>query len=166
MIDNEYWKRLYKEKFADGVRRAKFIAELIGDWEYEVKPYGFLPESSEYTKESPDEKGKPDFEILVSKDRSVFLETTGTKHSRGADDVWVRPDKFDFAKRHEDLDCWVGHIIEDSHQIRFMKLQNKEKYSIIHPVIGGVTETYCLIPDRSPELIDPDHFEEYLISLK
>ena len=72
MIDNEYWKRLYKEKFADGVRRAKFIAELIGDWEYEVKPYGFLPESSEYTKESPDEKGKPDFEILVSKDRSVF----------------------------------------------------------------------------------------------
>lgn len=85
--------------------------------------------------------------------------------SRGEDDVWIRPDKFDFAKRHADLDCWIGHIVEDFPLIRFMKLQNKEQYKIIRHVLI-VTETYCVIPNRSKELIGPDQFEEYLISLK
>ena len=46
-----------------------------------------------------------------------------------------------------------------------MKLQNKEQYKIIRHVLI-VTETYCVIPNRSKELIGPDQFEEYLISLK
>lgn len=166
-MDKEYWKKLYKNKWADGARRAKVIASLIESWGFKVEPYGFLPTSTQYVKTSPDEKGKPDWMIIVVPDKYYIpLETTGTAYSRGLDDVWIRNDKFEFAERHGELECWAGHIVESKKLVRFIKLVNKEKFPLETRVIRGIEETYRIIPEDASELIDEDDFKLYLESLK
>ncbi len=164
-MDKEYWKKLYQGKWEDGKRRAEKIINLIETWGFSVEGFGFLPDSTEYQKESPDEKGKPDWKIIIMQDRFILLETTGTVRSRGKNDVWLRNDKFEFAENHPEEECWAGHIIEESNIIRFMKIENKEKYSFEEREIRGAIERFRIIPENSLLLISPEQFKKYLQSL-
>jgi len=161
-LDKEYWKKLYKDDWPAGSRRVKKIGELLESCGFNVEPYGFMPDSSEYSKESPKEKGIPDLKISLSK-LDVLLEVTGTIRSRGIDDVWIRDDKFEYAENHPDQDCWVGHILEDSNLIRFMKLENKTKYPL-REIQLKVMEKYRVVPDGDSVLKTPEEFKSYLKS--
>jgi hypothetical protein len=165
-MDKEYWKRIYRPKWGNGKRRAEEIKSLIESWGFKVEPFGFLPTSVEYVKTSPDEKGKPDWKIIVVPDRySIPLEATGTAYSRGSDEVWIRNDKFEFAERHKELECWASHILESKGLVRFIKLENKDKYQLEERDIQ-VTENYRIIPEDAKELISAEEFHRYLESLK
>lgn len=160
-MDKEYWKKIYAGRWKEGIDRAKKIISLVESDGYEIEPHGFLAESIDYSKESPKEKGIPDYKV---KDTNILLETTGTKYARPPNDVWIRDDKFEYAEKHLESDCWVGHIIEDPELVRFMKLENKEKYPIEVRRIRGVDERFRIIPDNDPALKTSDEFKSYLKS--
>jgi len=160
-LDKEYWKKIYAGKWEEGVNRGKKIISFVEPDGFEFEAHGFLAESTEYSKESPIEKGIPDYKV---KDTNVLLETTGTKHARLPNDVWIRNDKFEYAENHPDSDCWLGHIIEEPELVRFMKLENKEKYPIKVKQIRGVDERFRIIPDGDPALKTLDEFKSHLKS--
>jgi hypothetical protein len=166
MEDSEFWKRHYKDKWKEGNQRSKKIIDLINSWGFRSEEFGFLATSEEYVKESPDEKGKPDWKIIVNQEKNIFLETTGTIKSRGKDDVWIRNDKFEFAENHPELECWAGHIIEDKGLIRFLKLEKKERFPLEERIIRDTTERFRIIPDGNHSLLSIDDFKTYLESLR
>jgi hypothetical protein len=164
-MDTEYWKRIYQNKWSDGKRRAEIVKELIEIWGFKVEPFGFHPTSTEYFKISPDEKGKPDLQIIVNDGIKLPLEVTGTKASRGEDDIWIRNDKFEYAEKHPKLECWVAHVLENKELIRFIKLVNKDKFPL-RKIQISVMETYRVIPESATEIVSAENFEKYLNSLR
>jgi len=167
MIDKEFWKKRYnKGQWEDGARRSNTIIDLIRSWGFECEEYGFLATSTEYVKESPKERGKPDWKIKINENKSILLETTGTKQARGKNDVWIRNDKFEFAENHIDLECWAGHIIEDIRLIRFLKLEGKDRFPLEEREIRRTIEHFRIIPDGDSSLISQNDFKEYIESLR
>jgi len=160
-LDTEYWKKKYAGKWEEGKARGEKIISLVEEDGIKIESHGFLAESTEYSKESPNEKGIPDYKV---KDTNVLLETTGTKHARPPNDVWIRDDKFEYAENHPESDCWVGHIIEEPELVRFIKLENKEKYPIEVRQIRGVDERFRIIPDGNSALKTLDEFKSHLKS--
>jgi len=140
-MDSEYWKRIYQNKWSDGKRRAELVKGLIEIWGFTVDPFGFVPTSTEYFTKSPDEKGKPDWQIIVTDKIKIPLEVTGTKYSRGADDIWIRNDKFEYAENHPELECWVAHVLENKELIRYVKLESKEKFPLRKIQEGSAYQT-------------------------
>ena len=116
--------------------------DLFKEWEIKLEPYGFETLSTDYKKESPKEKGKPDFytEILGEK---IYFEVTGTDATniKEKDDLWVRPDKAEYVKKHG-LKAYCIHILDRLKIIRFIKMDVVSKSPIIHPSIRGTQETY------------------------
>jgi hypothetical protein len=165
-MDKEYWKKIYQPKWTNGKRRAETIKTLIELWDFKVEPFGFLPTSTDYVKNSPDEKGKPDWLIIVTDKCKIPLEVTGTKYSRGADDIWIRNDKFEYAEKHQELECWVGHVLESKELVRFIKFENKDKYPLENREINGNMETYRIIPEDETSITSAENFEKYLNSLR
>jgi hypothetical protein len=163
-LDTEYWKRIYQSKWPDGKRRAETVKGLIENWGFKVEPFGFEPTSTQYYKNSPDEKGIPDWQIIVTNEIKIPLEVTGTKVSRGTDDVWIRNDKFEYAENHPEMECWVAHALESKGLIRFIKLENKEKYPL-QKISIAVVETYRVIPEEATTLLSAKEFKKYLQSL-
>lgn len=161
MSDPEFWKKLYKGKWADGIRRLQKIGELVQSFGYQIEENGFLPNSVQYSKESPKEKGEPDLKITKNCNTICLLETTGTVKMVGTD-IWIRPDKFEYAEKHPEIDCWVGHIEESTNTIRFIKLENKDRFPTVNPTIRGVKETYKAIPISSSAIISSTDFNKYL----
>lgn len=167
MADREFWKRIYRNKFPHGQRRARAIAELIRSWGFSFEEFGFLADSVEYDPSSPDEKGKPDWKIWIAPNRKfILLETTGTEYSRAPHDLWIRNDKFEFAERHPDFECWAGHIVESKKLIRFIKLENKEKYPLQYRAIEGNQEKFRIIPENISEVLSEEQFRIYINSLR
>lgn len=121
-----------------------------------------MPTSIEYDTRSPDERWVPDFQIVTKEDIHIPLEVTGTKQSRGKDDVWLRDDKFEFVENHQTLDCWAAYVLENKNLTRFLRLEKKERFTLTKIPIGGVTETYRLIPEDSEALLTPLSFKDYL----
>jgi len=160
-MDSEFWKKLHSGMWKDGIHRSQIVGELIQSFGYEIRDNGFLSNSIEYSKESPAERGIPDLMITKNGISVCFLEITGTVKMVGTD-IWIRPDKFEYAEKHPEIDCWVGHIEESSKTIRFIKLENKNGFSTIQPKIRGITETYKAIPITSSAIISPIDFRNYL----
>ena len=160
MVD---WKKAYNNRWKDGKLRAEKIIGLLPYHLYNIKPYGFLTDSIEYSKEYPTENGIPDYQVTILNNNFKFLlETTGTKSSRENVDVWVRNDKFEFAERHQETECWLGHIIEDENLVRFFKLETKEDFNLENKIIRGIKEKFRIIPSSSQKLLNPNEFLEHL----
>jgi len=167
MIDNQFWKKAYIGRWEEGLKRSRIIIDKIQSWGFTTEEYGFLATSIEYNTNVPKEKGKPDWKIIIIPDkRFILLETTGTARSRPPDDVWIRNDKFEFAENHKDLDCWIGHIVENKNLIRFLKLENKEKFPFEKREIRGIIEKFRIIPENDSGLLSLEDFNKYLESLK
>jgi len=157
------WKSAYNGRWKDGKNRAEKIIDQLPHELYNIKPYGFLTNSIEYSKDYPTENGIPDYEVTILKNNFRFLlETTGTKSYRENIDVWVRNDKFEFAERHQEIECWVGHIIEDENLVRFFKLEAKEDFNLESRMIRGLEERFRIIPSSSKKLLNSNEFLDHL----
>lgn len=155
--DNEYWKKHYCGFWEDGKRRTEKIGSLVESFGFNVTSFGFLPKSTEYSSSSPEQLGIPDLIVSTEKFDICLLEVTGTKKVIG-DDIWIRPDKFEFARKNQNLPCWLGYIEESTNYVRFIKLENSDRFKTINPVIRGITETYKSIPKDSSLLLKLDDF--------
>jgi len=142
MVNKEYWKERYKDKWKDGNRREKIAINLFKDFGIELIPFGFEALSEEYNKESPVEKGKPDFFADINGER-IFFEVTGTDRPSVNinNDLWVRPDKAEYVKKHK-LKAYCIHILDRLKVVRFIKMETVLDSPIINPVIRGTKETY------------------------
>lgn len=159
-VDRGFWKRLYQHKWSDGKRRVFKVMEMISSWGFKISPFGFLTISEKYSKFSPKEKGIPDLKIFIFP-KPILLEVTGTKALKGSG-IWVRPDKFQYASRHPEQECWLAHIVENNDLIRFMRLRASWRFPLIHPSIRGTAECYKNIPED--HFKSSDFFKNYLLS--
>ncbi len=162
------WKKLYREKWPDGKRRAEKILSIFPVHKFKIEPFGFMTDSIEYSDKHPDEPGIPDYKITILKnDYSFLLETTGTQYPQKNDPrfLWIRNDKFEYAENHKNLDCWLAHIIESYNLIGFFKLENKEKYVYQEKFIRGIRENFRIIRYNNEKVLYPREFLDYLYFL-
>jgi len=153
MTDKEYWKKKYAHSWGNAARRVKKVISALGDEDIEAEEHGFLATSTEYSKESPKEKGAPD---LIISSVEIFVEVTGPDKAMDKDeDLWIRWDKFEYAENHPKQEVWVAHILESADDlIRFLKLGPgvKENYTEITPTIRGAVERYRAVPANDASL--------------
>jgi len=145
----------------DGIRRAEKVARLVRSFGYDIGEYGFLASSDVYSKESPNERGIPDLEVCKNNKRICLLEVTGTSRNM-RDDIWIRPDKFDYARNHPETDCYLAHVEEINNIIRFLKLEHAERFTLITPKIRGVQEKYISVPINDLSILNEGDFEKKL----
>ena len=159
MIDREFWKKKYAHTWKNAKRRVLKVIEVLEDRGIKAKPCGFFATSTEYVKESPEEKGEPD---LIIPSVENFVEVTGPDKPVSKEaDLWIREDKFEYAENHPEKEIWVAHILEsEDNLIRFLRLggEAKERYTLIHPTIRGTPETYRSIPADDPNLYSLKRF--------
>jgi hypothetical protein len=147
------WKDLYKDKWEEGNSREKMVAEFLEDLGYQVYASGFEALSNEYNPKQPKNKGVPDLYIM-KEDRKVFFEVTGTNNMNPMDNIWIRPDKIEYAKSRK-LAVYFVHIISSIPLMRFIYVGSIKTGNVVKPVIRGQVETYVSIP--------PDDFMSELL---
>ena len=159
-MDKEYWKRRYQGTWKAGNKREELFQQTLEDWGYTAKNFGFETLSEDYNPESPEEKGKPDFYIDYF-DKKIYFEVTGTDSPRTSehDAIWLRPDKIEYAKKHN-LITYCVHILSAKSLIRFLDMRGINTKNVIHPIIRGTRETYIEV--LASECISLTKFEEML----
>jgi hypothetical protein len=167
MEDKEFWKKRYGASWPNAVRRVEKVINAFKSKGIKAVPHGFLPLSTEYVKESPEEKGDPDLKILTCKEtKEIYVEVTGPDIAISkTDDLWIRWDKFIYAENHPEKEIWVVHILESEDDLmRVLKLGSgiKERYELIHPTIRGTVESYRSIPVDDPNVFSFGNFCKYL----
>jgi hypothetical protein len=138
------WKDLYKDKWEEGNSRERMVVEFLENLGYQVYASGFEALSGKYNPNQPKEKGVPDLYIM-KEDRKVFFEVTGTNNMNPMDNIWIRPDKINYAKT-KNLAVYFVHIISSIPLMRFIYVNNIKTGNIIKPIIRGQVETYVSIP--------------------
>lgn len=156
------WKNAYQSEWIHGNRRENKIKELIESWGFIVDYFGFHAGDTEFDFRYSKESGIPDL-IIHTRNKKVLVEVTGSKYSRGID-LWVRPDKFYYARRHREYDVWIAHIIESSNIIRFIKGLKKD-CTEIQQIIRGNIETFISIQPNDKDIISIKEFKNYLYKL-
>jgi len=170
--DTEFWKKQYSHLWGKGNDREAVVKQLLEENGFTVIKFGFMAGSTEYSRASPDEKGKPDYKIVGNNGKEIILlEVTGTdvKSVKESSPIWIRPDKFQFASNHPEYECWFGHVLDNLKIIRFSELKDGDLFNTVHPRIRDVTETYKAIPpdkafleSKGHHLYTPEEFIAYL----
>lgn len=123
--ENTYLKDQYAHLWESGNKREEVVKEILENEGYTIDFYGFGAGSAGYidstAEEEGYEKGDPDLHIT---DHRVYIEVTGTdvKSVGVDDDLWIRPDKLENAKRnYPDRETWVFHVLGHEGEIRAIK---------------------------------------------
>lgn len=169
--ENFFWKQAYgqeawqKEKVR--LERVKAMIEEMDD-RLMVRVVGFGADTNQLIARHPDEKGKPDLDVVLkSAPDSVLLkvEVTGTEQRRGAG-YWVRPDKLEYAENHPKEDVWIVlHYALPTEEIIFIRPEPHKKYECHRIEIKGAGEIMCVFQEGDPELKTPVAFAAHLRSL-
>ena len=166
---NFFWKKRYRYKWKEEKERIKKVIKNIHTKLPELKfeIFGFGADTDEMIKKHPLEKGIPDVLIIYEKNNFnyvlTFLEVTGTKQIRETDDIWIRPDKFEFAKNHPYLDIFIAHYVDDKNLLRF--ISTKDTNNLPEPkeiIIRGNKEIYVMLSFDHESVISSDQFIDYL----
>ncbi len=125
-------------------------------WPIDVEIIGFGADSLELILEHPPEHGSPDLLIKCKKSEKEILqlEVTGTDYARGdKSELWLRPDKIRFAKRHPEIDYWAAIIID-------------RKINIVKPdLIKNYTHTNEMMKPQEGSLDqDGEEIEEHYVT--
>ena len=165
-----FWKNRYKDKWKEEKSRIltviyklkKFLKE---DIDFEV--FGFGAGSDKLIESHPVEKGIPDLAVVYKKGNFsyvlLFIEVTGTNFLNEEDDLWIRPDKFEFAKRHSNMDVWIAHYINDLDLLRFISTKNLSDLGKPKEVtIRNNKEEYLSIPVNHKSVQNIEQFIRYL----
>lgn len=158
MADADYWKKQYKETWAQSSQRELTIAKLLEDESgKKIEPVGLGAGSADFLSGTASERGytKGDADFIVA-GTNIHLEVTGplVKSVDERQDLWVRPDKIANAKQNvANHETWVIHHLPKGDLIRvvllgdefFNALDNNE-FLIVTPRIRGSQERYYAIP--------------------
>jgi len=160
VVNKEFWKERYKDKWEDGNRREKMAVDLFEKFGIKLEPYGFEALSKEYNKNSPEERGKPDFYADIHGEK-IYFEVTGTDSpkTKEKDDLWVRPDKAEYVKKHK-IKAYCVHILDKLGIIRFVKMDIVSESPIKEIPIRGTIETFHTI--KADKALSISQFKEEL----
>lgn len=165
--ENFFWKQSYQDKWKNEKVRIEKVAELIKgiDANALVKIVGFGADTVVLIKEHPDEKGKPDIDVMHKMKPEITLlkvEVTGTERMRG-DDFWVRPDKLEYAENHPDEDVWIIlHFSEPQVIFVFIQPVKGKKYERHSINIRGAGEIFCIFNNGDEEVKSLEFFANHL----
>jgi len=133
------WKDKYSDTWETGNERENVLKKLLESYGFKPIVHGFGAMSTEYIAEKSKEPGKPDFYIEVNGEK-VYFEVTGTHFISEYAPIWVRPDKINYAKKHN-IKCYLVHIISAKRLVRFIDMAKIDGY-IIHPTTRRGNETF------------------------
>lgn len=165
--ENFYWKNAYKDVWKNEKVRIEKVVKLIKsiDDNAMVAIVGFGADSDMLINAHPDEKGKPDIDVLHKHDpKSTILkiEVTGTERMRGTD-YWVRPDKIEYAENHPDEDVWIIlHYSEPTEIFKFIQPIKGKAYVRTEITIKGAGEIFCVFQEGDAELKTLEDFSAHL----
>jgi len=133
---NLFWKEKYQRKWEEEKTRIIAVIEKIKKYfpgqQLKFEIFGFGANTNQMIKHHPIEKGIPDVIIIYEKNGFNYgvalLEITGTQKMKKTDDIWIRPDKFEFAKNHPNLDVFIAHYINDIDLLRFIDTKNYQSF--------------------------------------
>lgn len=163
---NEYAKIGAWEREKTRLSAVKNYIESI-DSRIEAVITGFGANSTELIEKHPDEKGKPDVEVIHKNTKLllIYVEVSGTETMRGSN-YWVRPDKLTYAQNHSDDDVWIIlHYALPQEKFVFIKPMSNKTYVHNEVVIRNSTEYYVFFDDSMEECKTSDEFKDYLINL-
>ncbi len=165
-----YWKNEYRHTWEEERERIRRVEEKIREHVPDLvfERFGFGTDTSEMIRRHPREKGIPDIAIVYKKNGFTYiltlLEVTGTAKSiREEDGLWIRPDKFEFARNHPHLDIYIAHYVNTLDLLRFIPASAPE--SLPQPEeksVGGRTELYIELPPSHPLITSLEEFAEHL----
>lgn len=153
MSDVDYWKRRYKESWAQSSERETEIAARLSQATGKtITPVGLGAGSTEFLTGSASQRGytKGDADLNIA-GTNIYLEITGPLVSSVAEDepLWIRPDKVQNARSNVAHETWVVHHLPKNGLIRvipldgeFCKALDAGEFPIVTPRIRGVQERY------------------------
>jgi len=157
MTDFDYWKHRYSHTWDQSSRRENNISlcikQLTG---FTVVKVGLGAGSSDFIPGPAMihglAKGEADLQVEGT---NIFLEVTGplVKSVTPEKPIWVRPDKLDAARNHQDHETWILHHLPYNELVRVINLDSqfwsaldRGEFIIVQPIIRGVMEKYYEIP--------------------
>lgn len=165
--ENYFWKQAYQDVWKNEKVRIEKVAKLIEGIAENVlvKIVGFGADTEVLIKDHPEEKGKPDIDVMHKLNPEITLlkvEVTGTERMRGSD-YWVRPDKIEYAENHPDEDVWIIlHFSEPREIFIFIQPIRGKKYERKIISIRDAGEFYCIFNDGDEEVKTLVQFSEHL----
>jgi len=140
------FRKIYLPKLPEGTRRVERTKSQLLEFDLHLKSFGFKAESSEPTREYPEEPYRPDMQIAEF--LKVLLEITGTKALDEYDDLWFRPGKMAWAYWHPEFDVWGVHHVDSLDLVRYVKFQgNPEQYPLVKTLhSNGLWEYFRAVP--------------------
>lgn len=154
--NNNYWRKIYKNKWKDGADRVKTIQGLINEKhpEYKIKN-GFMSLSTQMLLDTPadHEKGSPDFAVFNDDKLLYYVEVTGSNITIGDNALWLRPDKVKWALNHKEFKTFVFFVYND--KIFFIQVTS---FLLDMPIktknLKGVLEKYFVIPQEYAHIVE------------
>lgn len=123
-----HYKDKYKNHWQVSNEREKSVKRLLSKFGYDLEPCGFMAESAAYNLSKPKESGIPDYRI---KGTNKYVEVTGTDAQVSpVSDIWVRPDKVQYAKRHPDQTVILVHCLDHFRIYRWIYMLECEKFPV------------------------------------
>jgi hypothetical protein len=172
-IDYNYWKDAYQSYW--GIAKSKEdnvkkIVQEICKCKCEFVGLGagredYLPGSA---KSRSFEKGGSDLHVCGT---NIYIEVTGPNIDSVDEkaDLWIRPDKIEYARNNPDKNCWIVHALKKRFLLRainlnkdFLRQYENNKFRLVHPRIRGLTETYTAVPANSPYIQDIENMFSFI----
>lgn len=136
------WKKAYQNEWKNGVDRVKLVKQIMEDYGFLVESFADDALKDTYIPTTKHASGAPD--LIVNK--KVLVEVTGSEKISPDKDLWVRPDKFQYAEDNPFMPVWLVHVCRGNYRCIKLDVGMKRSYQTIYPYINGNKETYKLIP--------------------
>lgn len=173
--DYNYWKDAYQSYWEIAKTKEDKVKEIVQKvCECECEFVGLGAGSAEYlpgsAKSQSFEKGSSDLHVCGT---NIYIEVTGPNIDSVDEkaDLWIRPDKIEYAKSNSEKNCWIVHALKKRPLLRvihlnkdFLQQYENNKFRIVHPKIRGRTETYIAIPANSPYVQDIESMFSFINS--
>jgi hypothetical protein len=165
--DPEFWKNLtYSTAWKPHVEKvnrleSKILKRFPKDKFSELGiKFGFGAKSTEWLKVPPDQKGEPDVELFYNYKKICYIEVTGSpKVDVPPKPIWIRPDKFDVAKK-ADRDTWFYTEYRNNTWVLNRDAVEPYKDNIVRPLIKTDPNTGKKIPEKYIEIPYEKAFKE------
>lgn len=152
------WRRLYGSEWKHGAERVEIVKSKIESWDCGlVVKLGFMADSTQQVlagTPNGHEIGEPDLEVWRKKKYIANIEVTGSWINIGDRDLFLRPDKVEWAKQHLVPKTWVWFVYADKEFVK--DSVSAGQYRVVEKNFKGKIERYHVIPQVdtiSPELL-------------
>ena len=142
------WRRLYKKEWEHGAERVNHVKEKIEAWQCGlVVKLGFMADSTQQVlagMPNGHEIGEPDLEVWRKKKHIANVEVTGSWINIGDKDLFLRPDKVQWAKQHLVPKTWTWFVYKDNEFV--IDCASVSIYQIVEKNFREKIEHYHVIP--------------------